>query len=62
MLQAIDQLPEDEREVFELVRIQGLTQVEAAEAGGLYQDSPAALERGARAASDGTERSAPQAG
>ena len=31
MLQAIDQLPEDEREVFELVRIQGLTQVEAAE-------------------------------
>jgi RNA polymerase sigma factor (sigma-70 family) len=31
MLQAIDQLPEDEREVFELLRIQGLTQVEAAE-------------------------------
>src|SRR6516162_7367073 len=30
MLQAIDQLPEDEREVFELVRVQGLTQVEAA--------------------------------
>ena len=30
MLQAIDQLPGDEREVFELVRIQGLTQVEAA--------------------------------
>jgi RNA polymerase sigma factor (sigma-70 family) len=31
MLQAIDQLPENEREVFELLRIQGLTQVEAAE-------------------------------
>jgi RNA polymerase sigma-70 factor (ECF subfamily) len=30
MLQAIDQLPEEEREAFELVRIQGLTQVEAA--------------------------------
>jgi RNA polymerase sigma-70 factor (ECF subfamily) len=30
MLQAIDQLPEDEREVFELVRVQGLTHVEAA--------------------------------
>jgi RNA polymerase sigma-70 factor (ECF subfamily) len=30
MLQAIDQLPLDEREVFELVRIQGLTQVEVA--------------------------------
>ena len=31
MLQAIDQLPEHEREVFELLRIQGLTQCEAAE-------------------------------
>jgi len=31
MLNAIDQLPEEEREVFELVRIQGLTQPEAAE-------------------------------
>jgi RNA polymerase sigma-70 factor (ECF subfamily) len=30
MLQAIDALPEDEREVFDLVRIQGLTYVEAA--------------------------------
>jgi RNA polymerase sigma factor (sigma-70 family) len=30
MLEAIDALPEDEREVFGLVRIQGLTQVEAA--------------------------------
>jgi RNA polymerase sigma factor (sigma-70 family) len=31
MLDAIDNLPEDEREVFGLVRLQGLTQVEAAE-------------------------------
>jgi RNA polymerase sigma-70 factor (ECF subfamily) len=31
MLEAIDDLPEDEREVFGLVRLQGLTQVEAAE-------------------------------
>lgn len=30
MLEAIEGLPEDEREVFNLVRIQGLTQVEAA--------------------------------
>jgi RNA polymerase sigma factor (sigma-70 family) len=31
ILNAIDQLPEDEREVFELVRVQALTQPEAAE-------------------------------
>jgi RNA polymerase sigma-70 factor (ECF subfamily) len=31
MLRAIDALPEDEREAFDLVRIQGLTQAEAAE-------------------------------
>jgi RNA polymerase sigma-70 factor (ECF subfamily) len=31
MLAAIDDLPEEEREVFSLVRIQGVTQVEAAE-------------------------------
>jgi RNA polymerase sigma-70 factor (ECF subfamily) len=31
MLEAIDNLPADEREVFSLVRIQGLTQAEAAE-------------------------------
>ena len=31
MLQAVDDLPEDEREVFDLVRIQGMTQVEAGE-------------------------------
>jgi RNA polymerase sigma factor (sigma-70 family) len=30
MLQAIKELPEDEREVFDLVRIQGMTQTEAA--------------------------------
>ena len=28
---AIDELPEDEREVFDLVRIQGMTQAEAAQ-------------------------------
>jgi DNA-directed RNA polymerase specialized sigma24 family protein len=31
MLEAIDALPHDERETFDLVRIQGLTQSEAAE-------------------------------
>ncbi len=31
MLQAIGALPEDEREAFDLMRIQGMTQVEAAE-------------------------------
>ncbi|MFA6044919.1 MAG: sigma-70 family RNA polymerase sigma factor [Phycisphaerales bacterium] len=31
MLQAIESLPEDEREAFELVRIQGMTHLEAAE-------------------------------
>jgi RNA polymerase sigma-70 factor (ECF subfamily) len=30
MLRAIDELPEDEREVFDLVRMQGMTQTEAA--------------------------------
>jgi RNA polymerase sigma-70 factor (ECF subfamily) len=30
MLQAIDELPDDEREVFDLVRIQGMTQTETA--------------------------------
>ena len=31
MLEAIDRLPEDEREAFDLVRIQGMTQAEAAQ-------------------------------
>jgi len=31
MLRAIDELPEDEREVFDLVRVQGMTQAEAAQ-------------------------------
>jgi RNA polymerase sigma factor (sigma-70 family) len=31
MLEAVENLPEEEREVFELVRVQGMTQVEAAE-------------------------------
>jgi RNA polymerase sigma factor (sigma-70 family) len=42
MLQAIDELPEDEREVFELLRIQGLTQPEAAEVLGV---SPKTVQR-----------------
>ena len=35
MLEAIDCLPEDEREVFGLVRVQGLTHAEAAEVLGI---------------------------
>jgi RNA polymerase sigma-70 factor (ECF subfamily) len=35
MLEAIGELPEDEREAFDLVRIQGLTQTEAAEVMGV---------------------------
>jgi RNA polymerase sigma-70 factor (ECF subfamily) len=35
MLEAIDKLPEEEREAFGLVRVQGLTQAEAAEVLGL---------------------------
>jgi RNA polymerase sigma-70 factor (ECF subfamily) len=42
MLRAIDDLPEDEREVFDLVRIQGMTQTEAA---GLLGISAATLKR-----------------
>lgn len=37
MFQVIDGLPEDEREVFELVRIQGMTHVEAADLLGVAQ-------------------------
>ena len=42
MLDAIDKLPDDEREVFGLVRIQGLTQPEAAELLGV---SPKTIQR-----------------
>jgi RNA polymerase sigma-70 factor (ECF subfamily) len=42
MLQAIDSLPEEEREVFGLVRIQGLMQVEAADVLGV---SPKTVQR-----------------
>jgi RNA polymerase sigma factor (sigma-70 family) len=42
MLEAIDGLPEEEREAFSLVRIQGLTQVEAAEVMGV---SPKTVQR-----------------
>jgi RNA polymerase sigma-70 factor (ECF subfamily) len=39
VLQAIDEMPEDEREVFELVRIQGMTHREAAECLGVAERS-----------------------
>jgi RNA polymerase sigma-70 factor (ECF subfamily) len=42
MLEAIDNLPEDEREVFGLVRIQGMTQTEAADVLGV---SPKTVQR-----------------
>ena len=42
MLQAIDELPEDEREVFSLIRIQNLTQTEAADILGV---SPKTIQR-----------------
>jgi RNA polymerase sigma-70 factor (ECF subfamily) len=42
MLEAIDQLPEDERETFELLRVQGLTQTEAADVLGV---SPKTVQR-----------------
>jgi RNA polymerase sigma factor (sigma-70 family) len=42
MLEAIDGLPDDEREAFSLVRIQGLTQIEAAEVMGV---SPKTVQR-----------------
>lgn len=35
MMTAIEELPEDEREVFNLIRIQGMTQIEAAEVVGV---------------------------
>ena len=42
MLQAIDELPEEEREVFSLIRIQNLTQTEAADILGV---SPKTIQR-----------------
>jgi RNA polymerase sigma factor (sigma-70 family) len=42
MLDAIEKLPEDEREAFDLVRIQGLAQVEAAE---ILDVSPKTIQR-----------------
>ena len=39
MLQAIDALPEDERETFDLVRIQGMTQAEAAHVLGVSEET-----------------------
>jgi RNA polymerase sigma-70 factor (ECF subfamily) len=42
MLEAIDNLPEEKREVFGLVRIQGMTQAEAA---GVLEVSAATVKR-----------------
>jgi RNA polymerase sigma-70 factor (ECF subfamily) len=39
MLEAIDHLPEEEREVFDLVRIQGLTYLEATEVLGVSAET-----------------------
>src|SRR5262249_40288460 len=39
MLRAIGELPEDEREVFDLVRIQGMTQAEAAHVLGVSEET-----------------------
>ena len=39
MLAAIDRLPEDEREAFDLVRIQGMTQAEAADVLGVSAET-----------------------
>ena len=39
MLPAIGELPEDEREVFDLVRIQGMTQAEAAHVLGVSEET-----------------------
>ena len=45
MLEAIDTLPQDERDAFDLVRIQGMTQAEAAEVlGGRGHHGETALE------------------
>jgi RNA polymerase sigma-70 factor (ECF subfamily) len=54
MLQAIEGLPEEEREVFDLVRIQGMTQVEAAEVLGVSKKNAAAAPQSCAADSDGT--------
>jgi RNA polymerase sigma-70 factor (ECF subfamily) len=39
MLGAIDELPQDEREVFDLVRIQGMTQAEVAHVLGVSEET-----------------------
>ena len=60
MLEAIEELPEDEREVFGLVRIQGLTQAEAAEILGVSGKTvQRRLNRGAAPAGAATGRPAP---
>ena len=44
MLEAIDELPEDERESFDLVRIQGMTHTEASQILGNTPDREAEIE------------------
>ena len=61
MLEAIDKLPDEEREVFDLVRIQGLTQAEVAEvAWRLCQNGAAAIESFPDAARQRAGRFAPE--
>jgi RNA polymerase sigma factor (sigma-70 family) len=56
MLQAVDDLPEEEREVFDLVRIQGMTQVEAGEVLGVsIKTVQRRLNRGLLILSEGLE-------
>jgi RNA polymerase sigma-70 factor (ECF subfamily) len=53
MIEAIDALPEDEREAFDLVRVQGLTHAEAAEIIGVASKTvKRRLDRGLRLLSD----------
>jgi RNA polymerase sigma-70 factor (ECF subfamily) len=53
MIEAIEALPDDEREAFDLVRIQGLTQVEAAEVLGVaVKTVKRRLDRGVRLLSE----------
>ena len=60
MLAAIDDLPEDEREAFDLVRIQGLTQAEAAEVLGVSAATVnRRLNRGLQLLAETAERPSP---
>ena len=61
MLEAIDSLPEDEREVFDLVRVQGMTQTEAARVLGVSAVTvKRRLNRGLRLLTEQTGRPSPE--